>query len=306
MNGLLPWEQLLWRSRPLRFRAWLSGEHYYLTDFRLVRGSHCCPDEIAIEDIGDVGRTQSRLDRLLGTSTIVVHSKSGERPPLVVTDIPRGEQFAAVLELLASDGRAAADRDALHAALSWDPHGPAAYRVVFGVTAAVLIAIAALLTGLHGHPVVVTYAVDDSIRPNGIKRPRAEIVAFMRRDVMPWARATFGRLVGGTDRVTCDTCHGENAEVRDWQMPAVAALPEPVVRERGFEIYSAGMDAQMRNAIYGYAAEPEKSTRAAYMREIVMPGMAALLHRPAYDFTRSYEHNQSRNALGCYHCHKVK
>jgi hypothetical protein len=42
------------------------------------------------------------------------------------------------------------------------------------------------------------------------------------------------------------------------------------------------------------------------MREIVMPGMAALLHRPPYDFTRSYEHNQSRNALGCYHCHRVR
>jgi len=37
-----------------------------------------------------------------------------------------------------------------------------------------------------------------------------------------------------------------------------------------------------------------------------MPGMAALLHRPAYDFTRSYEHNRSRNALGCYHCHRVR
>jgi hypothetical protein len=113
-------------------------------------------------------------------------------------------------------------------------------------------------------------------------------------------------LLGGPDRVSCESCHAQNAELRDWEMPAVAALPEPLVRERGFEIYSAGMDPQMRNAIYGYAAEPEKSAKAAYMREVVMPGMAALLHRPAYDFTRSYEHNQSRNALGCYHCHQVK
>jgi len=66
------------------------------------------------------------------------------------------------------------------------------------------------------------------------------------------------------------------------------------------------MDAQMRNAIYGYSAEPDKTSRAGYMREIVMPGMAELLHRPAYDFTRPYDYNRSRHALGCYHCHLVK
>ena len=41
------------------------------------------------------------------------------------------------------------------------------------------------------------------------------------------------------------------------------------------------MDAQMRNAIYGYFAESDKQAKAAYMREVVMPGMARLLHRPA-------------------------
>ena len=66
------------------------------------------------------------------------------------------------------------------------------------------------------------------------------------------------------------------------------------------------MDAQMRNAIYGYVADSGKLAKAAYMREVVVPGMAALLHRPAYDFTRSYEFNRSRNALGCYHCHRVR
>jgi len=306
VSDLFPWERLFWRSRPLRLRPWLSGEHYYLTDFRLVRSSQCCPDEITLEDVGEIGRTESRIDRLLGTSTIIVHSKSGDRPPFVVADIRRGEQVAAVLELLATDRRTAVDRDALQSALAWDPRSPAAYREAIGALAAVLTAIAAVIIGLHGHPVTVTYSADDAIRPDGVKRERAEIIAFMKREVMPWARVTLGRLLGGPDRVSCESCHGENAEMRDWAMPAVAALPEPLVRERGFEIYSAGMDPQMRNAIYGYAAEPEKSAKAAYMREVVMPGMAALLHRPAYDFTRSYEHNQSRNALGCYHCHKVK
>ena len=59
------------------------------------------------------------------------------------------------------------------------------------------------------------------------------------------------------------------------------------VRERGWETYRGGMDAQMRNAIYGYVAESENQSKAAYMREVVVPGMAGLLHRPAYDFTRS-------------------
>jgi hypothetical protein len=61
----------------------------------------------------------------------------------------------------------------------------------------------------------------------------------------------------------------------------------------------------MRNAIYGYLAESGKQAKAAYMREVVLPGMAGLLHRPPYDFTRPYEYNRSRLAFGCYHCHLV-
>jgi len=41
-------------------------------------------------------------------------------------------------------------------------------------------------------------------------------------------------------------------------------------------------------------------------REVVMPGMTRLLHRPAYDFTRTYAYNREQFAFGCYHCHKVK
>ena len=89
-------------------------------------------------------------------------------------------------------------------------------------------------------------------------------------------------------------------------MPAVAALPLPDVRDRGWENYGGAMDAQMRNAIYGYVAESDNQAKAAYMREVVLPGMARLLHRPAYDFTKSYEYNRSRAAIGCYHCHRVK
>jgi hypothetical protein len=128
----------------------------------------------------------------------------------------------------------------------------------------------------------------------------------METDVMPWARTALAPIKGGADRVTCETCHGTHAEARHWAMPGVAALPQPDVKNQGWERYSSAMDAQMRNAIYGYSAESEKQQHAAYMREVIVPGMARLLHRPAYDFTRTYAYNRSRLAFGCYHCHRVR
>jgi hypothetical protein len=123
---------------------------------------------------------------------------------------------------------------------------------------------------------------------------------------MPWARQALTPIVGSPEKVTCGTCHGQHADANAWQMPAVAALPRPVVREAGWENFGGPIDAQMRNAFYGYSADPAKASRAGYMREVVMPGMAGLLHRPAYDFTRTYEYNREQFAFGCYHCHKVK
>src|SRR5207247_7705215 len=97
--------------------------------------------------------------------------------------------------------------------------------------AAVLVAALAVVIGFHREPLAVTYEPDDPIYPGGQKRDRDAIVRFMNTDVMPWARATLGPLKGGPDRVTCATCHGRDAESRDWRMPAVAALPQPDVRE---------------------------------------------------------------------------
>src|SRR5581483_12037147 len=102
-----------------------------------------------------------------------------------------------------------------------------------------------------------------------------------------------------------ETCHGRDAEAHGWRMPGVAALPLPEVNDRGWERYGGPMDAQMRNAIYGYVAESDKQKKAAYMREVVMPGMAHLLRRQPYDFTKPYGYNRQRAAFGCYHCHKV-
>ena len=303
---LLPWERLLWSSRPWQLRARLAGERYYLTDFRLVGLAHDTVNEVALDDISDIQRTESRFDRVAGTSTIAVHA-ADRRAPLVLLSVRRGPQLAALLELLAGDPRAPRDPAAVEAALAWEPRQPAFdLRGALGGFIAVLVAIFAVAIGLHGNTVTATFAGDDAIAPNGEKRTEADIVRFMESDVMPWARATLGRLKGGADRVTCGTCHGAHAEARRWAMPGVAALPQPDLRDRGWEIYTSTMDAQMRNAIYGYLAQSANQAKAAYMREVVVPGIARLLHRPAYDFTRSYEYNRSRRALGCYQCHQVQ
>ena len=304
---LLPWERLLWSSRPWRLRRFLSGDRYLLTDFRLLHISRGVTFELALDDVGEIHRTESTTDRVLGTSTIVVHPMAGG-PPLTLAAVRRGTQLAALLELLAGDPRAPREAEAVRAALAWEPRQPAVdLRGALAGFVGVLIAIVAVAVGLHGTTTVaVTYASDDALAPNGEKRSEADIISFMDAEVMPWARVTLGRLKGGPDHVNCETCHGPHASARQWRMPAVAALPQPDVRDRAWEIYKTNIDAQMRNAIYGYLAGSDNQAKAGYMREVVVPGISRLLHRPAYDFTQSYEYNRSRRALGCYHCHQVQ
>lgn len=306
MNPLESWERLLWSGRPLRLAA-LRGERYFLTDVRLIRTAAGATADVALRDIAEVHRHQSRLDRLLGTSTITVDSRRRGMPPLILTGVRQGAQLAALVEILSGDPRASLDDEAVRAALAWNPRSPGGDpREALGGLVAILIAISAVVIGLHGGTTPVVFPADDAIAPNGVKRPRAEIMRFMEQEVMPWARTALAPIKGSADRITCETCHGPNAAARAWQMPAVAALPLPDVKERGWERYGGAMDAQMRNAIYGYVAESEKQTKAAYMREVIVPGMARLLRRPAYDFTKSYDYNRSRAAIGCYHCHKVR
>ncbi len=221
--------------------------------------------------------------------------------------VRQGPQLAALLDLLSGRPQPSLDAKAVAAALAWEPDAPSGGRTEgFAALAVVSIAIVAIVVSMRGGVATAHYAPDDPIRPNGQLRSRDEIIRFMKADVMPWARGALGPIKGGADRVTCETCHGKNAEARQWQMPGVAALPRPGVKEEGWERYSAAMDAQMRNAIYGYVAESEKQRHAAYMREVIVPGMARLLHRPPYDFTRTYAYNRSRLAFGCYHCHRVR
>jgi len=302
----LPWERLLWSRRPWHLRARVTGERYFLTDFRLVRLTRREVSEVALDDISDIQRSETRTECVLGTSTIAVYS-AGRAAPLLLRSVRRGAQLAALLELLAGDPRAPRDAAGVRAALAWEPRQPSLdLRCALAGFVAVLAAIVTVVIGLRGNTITATFADDDAIAPHGEKRDETAIIRFMETEVMPWARETLGRLKGGPDRITCLTCHGPRARVRSWTMPGVAALPLPAIRERGWETYTSTMDAQMRNAIYGYLAESDNQTKAAYMREVVVPGMARLLHRPAYDFTRSYEYNRSHRALGCYHCHQVQ
>jgi hypothetical protein len=305
----LPWERVLWRGQPAFWNrlAPPTGERYWLTDFRLVRISPGNIDELPLVDIGDIQRVETYLNRLTRTSTLVIRPHDPRRREIVLRGIRRGAQLAALVELLSSDPHADVDAESARAALQWEPRlSTGGFRELAAGIAAVVIAVSAVVFGFHGKAVAVTYPADDAIYPNGRKKDRAAIERFMRDEVMPWARSALGPLKGGGDRVQCETCHGKSPEARDWQMPAVAALPEPTVREKGWEQFSSGMDAQMRNAIYGYLADADKQTKAAYMRDIVMPGMARLLHRPAYDFTKPYAYNRARLAFGCYHCHRVR
>jgi len=302
MEVPLSWERLLWSRRGL-LPPW---DRYVLTDFRLVRLGRHEWDELAVQDIADAQHHETWVDRVLGSSTVVVRSKNLRRAPLVLPHVRHGAQLAALLDLTSAESTVTWDQESVRAALKWKPQARiAGYREAALSVVTLALAVFVVAVSLRGKAAAVVYPSDDAIYPNGEKKDRATIVRFMETEVMPWAQAALGPIKDGPDRVTCDTCHGRDADAREWSMPAVARLPQPSVTERGWEMYSSGMDTQMRNAIYGYSADTDKQNKAAYMREVVMPGMARLLHRPAYDFTQPYEYNRTQFAFGCYHCHRV-
>jgi hypothetical protein len=299
----LPWERVVWVGRSV-----LVPSHWYgLSDLRLVHACRGRLDELTLYDIDDIRVARSRMQRLTGLWTVVIQARDSRRAPIRLTHVRRGPQLAAALELLATHHVDPIDVDVIRSTLAWKPaEPPSRGRELVAGAVAVACILLLVAIGLQGRtPSPVAYAADDAIRPGGVKREAAEIVAVMETAVMPWAKRVLAPLVGGPDNVTCETCHGAQGAARGWDMPAVVALPQPLFRDLGWEINSGRMDPQMRNAIYGYVAESDKQSKAKYMRDVVMPGMAQLLRRPAYDFTRTYEFNRSRQAFGCYHCHQV-
>jgi hypothetical protein len=287
----------------------IHGERYVVTDMRVVRISARGMAELATFDIGEVSRTQTPLERALGVSTLEIrHRRTSQH--LNIRSVRRATQLAALLDLLATDPRTRANPRAVGAALAvmtWKPRmrPPGARASLSGIAVAVA-ALFSVVAGLLGTTAPIAYPANDAIYPGGRKQSADEIVRFMEQRVMPWARQALAPVAGGADQVTCNTCHGDHPEQVAWRMPAVAALPRPAVRAAGWENYGGTMDAQLRNAIYGYGAESDRLSRAAYMREVVMPGMARLLGRPPYDFTQPYAYNRSHFTFGCYHCHQVK
>lgn len=289
----LPFERVRWRTRRLA-----------MSDFRVVvlrRGA--AAREIALHDITRIDVEPSLTERLTGIGTLVVRSAHVGEPDLRVRRVWAARRTALRIELSVSEARGLPPADevaGLPLASFWSVPS---VRLQAALVSPIVFLLALLIVGigLSGHQVPVVYPGDDPIRPRGVARPQGAIVAFMEHEVMPWAREALAPVVG-RGRVTCETCHGEDAQARHWTMPAVRALPEPHVRGMA---RAAGSDAQLRNALHGYLAEEDNQAVAGYMRAAVMPGMAKLLRRPAYDFAQSYEYNRSRAAFGCYHCHMV-
>jgi hypothetical protein len=304
------WEQMLWSASPA-FPSALArpATQYILTDFRIVvsrRGRII--RELALDDVAAVRLTESWHERLLGTSTVRLESRR-QNSTVVLHAVQQGPQLALVLELLRSSRFGAdIDRDFIASALA--PNAPRLLHPRVGLLMAATMAFAIIfgVIGVARHSTLapITYAADDPIAPNGHKRPSAEIAAFMEKDVMPFAKQALAPVVGGANNVTCETCHGRDGSSRKWQMPGVRALPEPELRLAGLERVGFWLEPQIRNAVYGYLAEEDKQSTAAYMRGVVMPGMAKLMHRPPYDFTKSYGYNRAHAAVGCYHCHLVE
>ena len=289
----LPFEQIRWRTR-----------RFALSDFRFValRGG-AVVGEIAIHDIASIDVEPSLVERLTGCGTFIVRSaRRGDRE-VRLPRVRAVRRQALKLDLLIGEARGLPPSDAvagLPLSSLWSLPVSLRLHVIFAGPVLVLLTLVVIGIGLSGHTVRVDYPDDDAVRPGGVRRPQADVLAFMEHEVMPWAREALAPVVG-RHRVTCETCHGTNPDARGWAMPAVRALPEPAVRA----MEAAGSDAQMRNALHGYLAEGDNQAVAAYMRGMVVPGMASLLRRPAYDFAQTYEYNRSRVAFGCYHCHQV-
>jgi len=198
----LPWEQVLWSSRP-DFPASLSQPRtrYAFTDFRIVvRRGNRTVRELALEDIESVSLSQSWWQRALGTSTVRIVSRR-DAQGLELANIHHGPELSLILQLRATelfgDDRRNLDADFFRRALG--PGAPSILHPNRGLTLAAAVLCASIfgLVGLVRHTTLppVVYAADDPIFPDGHHRTTEEISAFMEHDVMPFARRVLAPLV---------------------------------------------------------------------------------------------------------------
>jgi hypothetical protein len=302
----MAWERVLWSARPWPQRP---AALYVLTDLRFVAREGDEEESFPLDEIIELDVCPpSVLERVSQRRSVVLTRQVRGGPSLVLKHLSRRQILALVQQLV---GREETELT-IDAALVEEAVRSTAPVPIKSIAAAAMAAltVAIVAAQIKGAEPAITYPAHDAIYPGGVKRDSADIVRFMERDVMPWARRTLGPIAGGADRVTCATCHGTDAEARRWAMPGVSELPYPKVRAGGFgsgELYAwLSPDPQLRNAVYADLAQDDRQATAAYMRQVVMPGMARLLGRPAYDFASSYGTNRAQFAFGCYHCHRVK
>jgi hypothetical protein len=188
MHSPLPWEHILWRARPI-VTPWVT---YALTDLRVFAARGGRVSEIALQDIGEVEHRRSRVDRLIGTSTVIVRPRAVRRQPVSFQHIRPGGQLAALVELLAGDPQASLDAAAVDAALAWEPADGRGAREAVAAFVAAVVALFAVTVGLQSSsPTPVLFAPDDAISPGGFKRSDRDITEFMESVVMPWARTAL-------------------------------------------------------------------------------------------------------------------
>ena len=220
-------------------RAALAGERYLLTDFRLLRTARDGLAELALDDIGEIQRTESPLDRLLGTSTIAVHPRRDGAPLRLTGGPPRARSSPRCSNCSPAIRARRAMPTPSRAALAWEPRTPSLdLRGALAGFVGVLIAIVARRDRparhhRRGHATRPTMRWRRTAR----SAAQAEIIAFMETEVMPWARATLGPSQGRRGSRHLRDLPRRRSPTRGWRMPAVAALPQPDVRDRGWEIY---------------------------------------------------------------------
>src|SRR5439155_27020963 len=163
----------------------------------------------------------------------------------LLRDIHHGPHLALLLQLLASD-RQSLDQQFVRDALSTDASPLLRPNHAVVAVATVLFTLVFVVAGLAHRTTLmpITYGANDPIAPNGQRRLLPDIVAFMERDVMPFARRALAPVVGGADKVQCETCHGDDAPERRWKMPGVRVLPDPVFELAGMERAGFWLDPQ--------------------------------------------------------------
>ena len=110
---------------------------------------------------------------------------------------------------------------------------------------------------------------------------------YMKAVVVPKMKVAFQAFdADHFKNFTCSTCHGKDGKANKYKMPSsgIRALPST----------PAAFEAAMKK-------EPTWPKMAKFMAETVVPQMAALLGKPAFD-----HHKPDPSAFSCQGCHRLE